>query len=461
MEAEVPETAGDLEIWIAAWRAYLRQHRTIEPAAAEGLEDSLRDQISRLVAAGLATDEAFLVGLKRLGERDAPTRDFAREHSDRLWKQPAALGPSGKAVSRADRTEALAALGLAVAAAVAFKLPALAGLEPEDGTEKELFYARNASLFVLPCLAAYLGWKRGTSAAWCVPAAIAFATAATLANALPFEVGGSTELLTVVHLPIALWLVVGIAYSGGNWREHGERMNFVRFSGELFILYVLFALGGGVLTLITMFLFQAVGLEADWLAQQWILPCGAAGAALIAAWVVETKQSAVQNMAPVLTRVFTPLLTAVLLAFLATMAWTGKAIELDRELLIGFDLLLAVVLGLLLFAVSGRDPRADPGAFDGLQLTLVLCALLVNAVALAAIAARISEFGFSANKVAALGENLVLLVNLSWSAWLYVNFLRGKGPFDALARWQTAYLPVYSAWAALVVIVFPPLFNFA
>ena len=67
---------------------------------------------------------------------------------------------------------------------------------------------------------------------------------------------------------------------------------------------------------------------------------------------------------------------------------------------------------------------------------------------------------FFPNKLAALGENLVLLVNLTWSAWLYARFLGGRGPFSALERWQTAYLPVYAAWAAFVVVAFPPLFGF-
>jgi hypothetical protein len=52
-------------------------------------------------------------------------------------------------------------------------------------------------------------------------------------------------------------------------------------------------------------------------------------------------------------------------------------------------------------------------------------------------------------------------VNLTWSAWLYAAFLRGRQPFRALETWQTAYLPVYSIWAALVVVLFPPLFAFA
>ena len=89
-----------------------------------------------------------------------------------------------------------------------------------------------------------------------------------------------------------------------------------------------------------------------------------------------------------------------------------------------------------------------------------MSALVVDGVALAAIAARISEFGFTPNRVAALGENLILLVNLAWSAWLYARFLRHRGSFADLERWQVAYLPVYAVWAAVVIVVFPPLFGY-
>jgi len=237
-------------------------------------------------------------------------------------------------------------------------------------------------------------------------------------------------------------------------------MNFVRFSGELAIYYVLIALGGGVLTAFTVLMFDAIGLKADWLVAAWLIPCGATGAVIVAAGLVEARQSVIGNMAPVLTRLFTPLFTILLLVFLATMAWTGNPINVQREVLISFDLLLAVVVGLVLYAVSARVPEAPPGFFDGLQLLLVASALVVDGVALWAIAARISEFGFSPNRVAALGENLILLVNLAWSAWLYAQFLRRRGSFTALERWQIAYLPVYSVWAALVVVVFPPLFGY-
>jgi len=454
--------ASPLEEQIEQWREYLRRRQAIHAVDVAELEDHLREQVAGLTDAGLAEDEAFLVAVKRMGDLDSLSREFAREHSDRLWKQ-LVVNPSGEGEPRArGQTDAMVAFALAVAAGIAIKLPAFLGVAWVP--ESEGFYARNLGLFVLPFLTGYFVWKRGLGAGTVRWLAAAFVAAAVFANAYPFAPGrtetyGHTEALTALHLPIALWLAVGIAYAGGRWGRAGGRMDFVRFSGELFIYYVLIALGGGVLTAFMFLIFRAIGVDVEPFFQQWILPCGAAGGVLVASWLVEAKQSVIENMAPVLTRLFTPFFAAVLVTFLVTMLWTGRPLDIERELLIAFDLLLAVVLGLLLYSVSARDPHAPPGIFDGVQVVLVVSALLADAVALWAIAARITEFGFTPNRVAALGENVILLVNLAWSAVLCVRFLRGRGAFADLERWQTAYLPVYAVWAAIVVVVFPVVFG--
>jgi hypothetical protein len=126
-----------------------------------------------------------------------------------------------------------------------------------------------------------------------------------------------------------------------------------------------------------------------------------------------------------------------------------------------FDGLLVVVLAMLLYAISARDPRQAPGLFDRIQLLLVICALAVDVFALASIAVRLSQFGFSANKTAALGLNIILLVNLLWSAYLQVGFVRSQRGFAQVEAWQMRYLPIYAAWAAIVVVAFPPLFGFS
>jgi hypothetical protein len=312
---------------------------------------------------------------------------------------------------------------------------------------------------VLPLLTGYFVWKRRLTSSTVRWLAAAFVATCVFANVYPFVPQGDTEALTALHLPIALWLLVGIAYAGGRWRQVAGRMDFIRFSGELFIYYVLIALGGGVFTAFMAMLFKAIGIDPEPFFE-WVVPCGAAGAVLVASWLVEAKQSVIENMAPVLTRLFTPLFAALLLTFLGTVLWTGRGIDISRNVLIAFDLLLVMVLGLLLYSVSARDPQSPPGTFDVVQVVLVISALLADAVALWAIAARISEFGFSPNRVAALGENLILLVNLAWAAVLYIRFLRGRGSFASVERWLTNYVPVYVVWAAIVVIVFPPVFRY-
>jgi hypothetical protein len=448
-----------LEEGIAEWRSYLRRQPAIHSVDADELEDHLRSQAGALVEAGLTEDEAFLIAVKRIGELDALSREFAIEHSERLWKR-LVVARDGSAGAGADGKEALVVVALAVAAAAAIKIPVLFGMRMQQDQELPEFYFRNLSLFALPFLAAFFAWKRSLARVGRLWLAAPFLAGAAAINLMPFASRAHTELLAALHLVIALWLAVGYAYAGGRWRNHDQRINYVRFSGEWFIYYALIALGGGVLIGLTGFIFSAIGLKPETLLFTWILPCGAVGAAVIAAWLVEAKQSVIENMAPVLTLIFTPLFTLVLLAFLGTAVWTWSGIAVGREVLIGFDLLLVVVAGLVLYAISARDPQKPPGLFDALQLLLVVCALLVDAIALWAIAGRISEFGFSPNKVAAVGENFILLVNLGWSAVLYARFLARRVTFTPLERWQTAYLPAYVVWAWVVVVVFPPLFGF-
>jgi hypothetical protein len=341
---------SDLDAQIGQWRTYLEGHRAVATADVEELEDHLRDQVAELERAGLSDDEAFLVAVKRMGSLDALSREFAREHSDRLWKQLVLHpGPDGDGAPGAPSRRSLGvALLCAAGAAIAVKLPALAGLDV-DGDPG--FYLRNASLFVLPLLAGYFAWQRRLLRRGVAVLAVVFALAALVANVYPVAAGGATELLIALHLPVALWFAVGYAYVGGDWRSPQRRMDFVRFTGEWAVYYALIALGGGVLLGLTFGAFSAIGIDVEPIAAEWIVPCGALAAVVVAAWLVEAKQSVVENMAPVLTKVFTPLSTVMLTALLVTALWTGGVLDIDRDLLAVFDLLLVLVLALLLYAL--------------------------------------------------------------------------------------------------------------
>lgn len=443
---------AELRSHIDQWRGYVQRHQAISVADVDELEDHLREQISTLRESGLSDDEAFLVAVKRMGSVDALSREFAREHSERLWKQ-LVLVPADGETHRGHR-ELWVVIALALGAALSLKT----GLALLDSGAAEV---RNLGLFVLPFLAGYFAWKRQVTPRVGAALIVPFALAALVLNLYPFEPGGSTEVIAAIHAPIALWFVVGLAYTGGDWRSARRRMDFIRFTGEWFVYLTLLALGGGVLTGLTAGVFGALDLDIFPVVENWVLPFGGAGAVIVAAWLVEAKQNVVENIAPVLTRVFTPLTVLMLFALLAAFTTTRSVIDVDRSLLILMDLILVLVLGLLLYSISARDPLAPPALFDRVQLLLVVSALAVDVVMLTAMLTRIAEFGSSPNKIVALGLNAVLLVNLSWSLWLGRGFVRGTRPFSDLERWQTRYLPVYGLWAAAVLVATPVLFDFA
>ncbi|MEU8819671.1 permease prefix domain 1-containing protein [Actinoplanes sp. NPDC048796] len=447
----------ELEDQFVQWRQYVRRRPELVESDADELEDHLRDSVDELVTLGLSRDEAFLVAVKRMGGLDDLSREFAREHSERLWKQLMFTGESGRSGDPAKRRDLYAMLICVAGAIVSIKVPALFG---RSFTDFGVFYGANLSLFAFPWLAGFLLWRR-RPAPWVYGVLVAlFALGAVVANVYPPEGDSQTVGLIMTHLPAALWLVLGLAYVSDDPRSTRRRMDFIRFTGEWFVYVVLMMLGGGVLIAFLYGIFEAIGVQADPLIEDWVVPCGMVAAVVVGGWLVEVKQGVIENIAPVLTRLFTPLFTAALLGYLVVIGWNGRGIDVDRSALVMFDLLLAVVLGLLLYSQSARDPLAPRGPFDVMQLALVLSALLIDALVLYTMAGRIAEYGTTPNNVTAIGQNIVLLVNLAWSAWLLLRFVRRRGGFAAIERWQTLYLPVYAVWFWTVVLILPPVFGF-
>ena len=164
----------DLEARIDQWRVWVKRRGAAIAPDVDELEDHLRAQIADLTAAGLTEDEALLIAVRRLGSLDALTREFAREHSDRLWKQ-LVLGDE-----EPERRWQPWAVGLAFAtgAAIAVKVPSLFGVSVETDT----WYLRNVFLLVLPFLAGWFAWRRRPPVRVIGAVAALFAVVAVVAN---------------------------------------------------------------------------------------------------------------------------------------------------------------------------------------------------------------------------------------------------------------------------------------
>src|SRR5680860_776110 len=175
-----------VEFQIAEWRAYVAKAPAVDGRDADELEAHLRDQIAELDAAGLKADEAFLVAVKRMGDLDTLSREFAREHRGRLWKQLVLRGEDEPARQSSGWLEALV---FAVAAGVVAQVVRLAA-EASDG--EPWWLLRNASLFVLPFLAGYFARRRQLDLrAWALTAA-PFVVAGLVVNLYPYRAGSGT-----------------------------------------------------------------------------------------------------------------------------------------------------------------------------------------------------------------------------------------------------------------------------
>jgi hypothetical protein len=459
----------DLEARVHGWTDALRSRGAFRDEDVVELESHLRDEIEALAKTGLSTEEAFLVAEHRVGRPEALAAEYAKVHGE-PWR-----GMAFDTLTDADRGHArrdlVLAAALALAAALLAQVPRLFGAELFSH-EPPVAWLKNVSLFFMPLAAAFYAVHarakpgRRASPGLLAAAAGLFAAGGLLVNLYPWPAPDSatlpqTLLLAALHLPVMLWLVVGLVYAADRWREDGARFDFLRTTGETFIYGTLILCGGAVLTLFTGLIFAALGIE---IMEPYLRTVGIGGvvaAPVVAIFLVSAKKSIVENIAPVLSRIFTPLFLATMLTFLAVMAILRKSPFDERNTLLAVNVMLILVLALVIYNLTARRSTERRTVMDWLNLALIACAAAVDAVALVSIAGRILSFGWSANRAALLGLNLVLLADLAGLAVTTVRFLAGRGAFVAIERWQARYLPVLFAWSAVVVAAFPPLFAFA
>lgn len=448
----------DLESNVCSWSDHLRRRGNLKESDIIELENHLQEEIDELTKAGLSSEEAFLISVKRLGNVNAISREFSKVNTENLWKH-LMVESDQSLLFGINRKYIALVIAFSFLAGTAMKIPELFGLNINDSATA-LAYLKNLSFYILPFIAAFFLIKH--QSAWKIWASIMgiFALAGILINLYPSFAPKDTELLTAIHLPLFLWLITGVAYMGLEWKSARGRMNFIRFTGESVIYGTLIFCGLVVLAMFTQAIFFAIQLDASWFIQNYLIVYGAAATAMITVYLVETKKSVVENFAPILAKIFSPLFLITMLIFLGVMIATGTSPFVEREYLIGFDLMLILVLGLVLYVISARNPYDKNNLFDYMNLALILTALIIDGVALSAILFRLSAYGITPNKLAALGENLVLLVNLGGLAWLYILFFFKKADFIKIEKWQTSYLSVYAIWLGIVAFIFPMIFGF-
>jgi hypothetical protein len=310
---------------------------------------------------------------------------------------------------------------------------------------------------ILPFVAAYFVYNNFPRKSILYILAALFIISGVYLNMLPLEQNDSI-ILAYIHLPIFLWILVGLAFTGNEFGRGQTRLAFLKFNGEFGILYAIMAISGGLLTALTMQLFRIVGMDiADFYFRNVVL-FGAAALAIVATYLVSRNLKLAKNIAPYIAKIFSPLVLVTLLAYLVTVIWVGKNPFMDRDFLLSFNGVLLIVLTVTIFSIteSGKDERKNIS--DYINFALIILALIIDSVALSAIVFRLSSYGITPNRIAVLGVNILVWANLIWIMISYMRFLQNKTGLSAIQDAVTKYLPIYGLWAAFVAFTFPLLF---
>lgn len=316
----------------------------------------------------------------------------------------------------------------------------------------------NIAFGVLPFIAAYFVYKNPPQKNVLYSLAVLFLISVVYLNMLPLTYNDST-LLVYLHLPIFLWGLVGLAYTGNGYGMSSTRLAYLRFNLNFFVLYASMAISGMLLALVTMQLFSFIGLNIEEFYFTNIVLFGAASIAVVTAYVVSRNLKLAKNIAPYIAKLFSPLVLATLVAYLIAVIWLENNPFLDRDFLLAFNGILLGVLVVTILSITERGSDEKRNISDYVNTALIALALIINTVALSAIVFRLSSYGITPNRLAVLGVNIVIWANLIWIMLSYIRFLRNKTGPSTVQDAVTKYLPVYAIWAAVVTFIFPFIFD--
>jgi membrane-associated HD superfamily phosphohydrolase len=146
---------------------------------------------------------------------------------------------------------------------------------------------------------------------------------------------------------------------------------------------------------------------------------------LLATLLVHQNPTLVSKISPVIARIFTPLVTVMLILFLCAFIYSGKDPYNDRDFLLIFNGVLVGVMALVLFSVS-EVTKESSTFFQRISLvSLAVLAIVNNGIALSAIAFRLLELGITPNRLAVFGSNILVLIHLILVTRELLGFIRG------------------------------------
>jgi len=359
-------------------------------------------------------------------------------------------------IKTTDLTDILVVIIACLIAGFLIKIPDLFKIKEEEF----IFYEKNAGLIVFLGLAIYVIWvNKILEIKRLILIASAFIVPAIYINLLPSPKGSDSIFLACMHLPLLLWYIYGMVFIDFNLEDHSQRIDYIKYNGDLAILSALIIIAGGILTAITISLFSAIGMNIEKFYMDNIAIIGVVCVPVVATYVIKNYATMTNKIAPVIAGIFSPLVLISAIIYLLVLATSGRDPYKDREFLMVFNVMLLGVMAVIVFSISETSAAHKQKFNEMVLLILSVITVIIDLIALSAIFYRLGAFGITPNRLAVLGSNLLILGNLVLIIIdLYrINFKQRL--IDEVEMTIAKYLPVYAIWILFVIFGFPLIFG--
>ncbi|GET27990.1 DUF4153 domain-containing protein [Prolixibacter sp. SD074] len=351
------------------------------------------------------------------------------------------------------KLDLLIVLLLSLVTGLLAKLPAIL-----SQINTEFFYTRDLAIIVFNGIILYTLWqnkifnlKRLLTYGLVVLILIFFL------NLLP-NTGSDSVMLSMIHAPLLLWCLFGLSFISFDYKNMAKRIAFIRFNGELLIMTGLFLIAGSMLTGITIGLFSAINMDVERFYMENIAIIGGVAAPIISFYLIRLYPTITNKIAPVIARVFTPLVLITLAVYLVSIIFSQSNIFEDRNLLLLFNVMLIAVMALIVFSISELDKSKKKNINVLVLFLLASLAIIINSIALIAIILRATE-GLTPNRTVVLISNILIFVNLILIARnLYKSYFN-PNQLNTVEQTVAKYLTIYAGYTIIVIFILPFLFG--
>jgi len=323
-----------------------------------------------------------------------------------------------------------------------------------------IFYEKNAGIIVFFGLTIYVVWtNRIFELKRLTLILITFLILTIYVNLLPSIDNSVSINLVYIHLPLLMWCIFGLVFIDFNLKDKIKRIEYIRYNGDLAILVAIIGIAGGILTGITIGLFDAIGINIENFYMKNVVIIGSVSIPIVATYIIKNYTTLTNKIAPIIANIFSPLVLLTAIIYLMALAISGKSPYSDREFLLIFNIMLLGVMAVIVFSISETSITRKQKFNELILFILSIITVIIDLIALSAIFYRLSTYGITPNRLAVLGSNILILGNLVLIIIdLYkVNFKNNM--IKEVELTISKYLPAYTIWIIFVILGFPLIFG--